>query len=164
MRPEDVLVLLKIAVIESSDWTPYALSLELGYSEEHILESIARLKEAGLLQMNRPHTQKLKKFILEELPERYPVVPGKLTRGMYTGFSAQAGYSFGVPRTSTWVWPKEDGQDWGQEIEPLSPNCCFAVLQDRKLKDVLSIIETLRVKGQDARIWADVLLRQNGLF
>lgn len=164
MQSEDVLILLKIAVIDSSEWTPYELSIELGYSEEYILASISRLKEAGYLQKNRPHIQKLKRFILEDLPELYPASPGKLTRGLYTGFSAQAGFSFGVPRTSTWVWPKEDGQDWGQEIIPLSGNCCFAVLQDRKLKEVLSIIETLRVKGHEAKIWAEVLLRQNGLF
>lgn len=164
MLSEDILVLLKIAVIDSSEWTPYELSLELGYSEDHIHDSLTRLNKAGLLSMNRPHQQRLKKFILDEIPEKYPVKPGKLTRGMYTGFSAQAGYSFGTPRNSTWVWPKEDGKDWGQEILPLSANCCFAVLQDRKLKDVLSIVETLRVKGEDAKIWAEVLLRQNGLF
>lgn len=164
MQPDDILVLLKIAVIESSEWTPYQLSLDLGYSEELIIESLVRLEKAGHLKDGRPDQSRLKKLILEDVPEKFPATPGKLTKGMYTGFSAQAGFSFGVARPSTWVWPKEDGQDWGQEILPLSGQCCFAVLQDRKLRDVLSIVETLRVKGDDAKVWAEVLLRQNGLF
>ena len=165
MQTEDVIALLKIAAIGSCDWTPAQLSLELGHSVAEIEASIKRLTDAQLLRSTfRPDPDSLRKFLLIDLHKRYPVTPGKLTRGILTGAKQAPYFTVGLPYTSIWVWPKENGPDWGFEIAPLSPHCCFAAVNDKKLRELLAITETLRVAGQEARIWAEYSLKQIGLF
>lgn len=165
MQPEDVFILLKIAAARSCDWTPEHLSFETGHSIPEIEASIKRLTEARLLRSTfRPDPDVLKKFLLLDLPKKFPVTPGKLTKGILTGAKQAPYFTVGLPYTSIWVWPHEDGKDWGFEIKPLSPHCCFAVKNDKNLRDLLAIAETLRVAGQEARIWAEFSLKQSGLF
>ncbi|MES2525556.1 MAG: hypothetical protein V4598_00655 [Bdellovibrionota bacterium] len=165
MQSEDVLVLLKIAAIESCEWTPAQLSYELGHTVAEIEASLKRLTDKKLLRSTfRPDPDLFKKFLLMELPKLFPVKPGKLTRGILTGAKQAPYFTTGLPYTSIWVWPSENGKDWGFEIAPLSPHTCFAAFNDRKLRQLLAIAETLRVAGQEARLWAEFSLRQIGLF
>ncbi len=165
MQSEDVLVLLKIAAIKSCEWTPEQLSLELGHTLQEVEASLQRLTKAQLLRStNKPDPDVLRKFLLLDMPKLFPVKPGKLTRGILTGAKQAPYFTMGLPFTSIWVWKKENGPDWGFEIAPLSQHCCFAALNDRKLRELLAITETLRVAGQEARIWAEYSLKQIGLF
>lgn len=165
MRPEDIFVLLKIAVIGSCEWTPFQLSIELGHSQSEIEGSIERLLSANLLRSTRrPDPDAFKKFLLMDFPDKFRTQPGKLTRGMLTGAKPGMFFTGTLPYASIWVWSKKDGPDMGYEIEPLSPHCCFAALNDSRFKKVLGITETLRVAGKEARLWAEMSLRQNGLF
>lgn len=160
-----MIILLKIATIKSCDWTPYQLSLELGHTPEEIELSIERLKTNKLIRhTHRPDPDALKNFLLMDMPELFPASPGQITRGMMTGAKATNFYGVDLPYTSIWVWPLEDGPDIGFEIIPLSPHCCFATLHDRKLRQYMGIVETLRVGKQKARTWAEVSFRQSGLF
>lgn len=165
MHPEDVIVLLKIAAIGSCDWTPFQLSLELGHSLGEVEASLDRLYKSGLLRSTSlPDPDALRKFLLIELPDRFPATPGKVTRGMLTGARPSHYFALEMPFTSIWVWSKENGPDWGLEIPPLSPHCCFAAMNDRRLRKLLSITETVRVGGPEARAWAEISFRQCGLF
>ncbi len=165
MQPEDVFILLKIAATKSCEWTPEQLSMELGHSISEVEASIQRLIKFELLRSTyRPDPDAFKKFLLLDLHKKFPVKPGKLTKGTLTGAKQAPYFTVGLPYTSIWVWPHEDGKDWGFEIKPLSPHCCFAVKNDRNLRELLAIAETLRVAGQDARIWAEFSLKQTGLF
>lgn len=165
MRPEDVFILLKIAVLGSCDWTPFQLSLELGHSPEEIESSVERLLAAKLIRSTRrPDPDAFKKFLIMDLPQKFSTRPGGLTRGLLTGAKPGMFFTGNLSYTSIWVWPDKDGPDWGYAIDPLSPHCCFAALQDRKFRTLLAITETLRVAGKEARVWAEMSLRQNGLF
>lgn len=166
MRPEDVLVLLKIAVVENCEWNAELLSFELGHSVTEIEASLRRLKTSKLLRSsNQPDPEALKRFLLKDLPELFPAAPGKQGRGILTGAKPDNYHvTADLPYTSIWIWSTVDGQDMGFEIPPLSPHCCFAALNDQRLRKVLAITETLRVSGHKAQVWAELAFRQIGLF
>lgn len=165
MEPNDVLVILKIAAAGHCEWTPESLALELGLEALEIEASLERLKSEGILApTGRPDRERLKRFLLIELPERFPAKPGKLARGHLTGAKQGPYLGMDLPYTSIWVWPQENGPHWGFSVKPLSPHCCFAVRNDGRLRKLLSVTETLRISGKEARLWAEVLFRQFGLF
>lgn len=165
MEAEDVFILQKIIAAEGFNWTPEFLSHELDYTVPEIERFLVKLRKFELLSSsNKLHVQNVKKFLLQELPKLFPAKPGSLGRGTLTGAKPGHYFCVGLPYTSIWIWPHEDGQDVGYEISPLSPKCCFAVLQDEKLKKILAITETLRVAGSEARSWAEQSFKQIGLF
>lgn len=165
MEAEDVFILQKILAVEGFNWKVEDLSRELDVESAKIEECLFNLKEAKLISVNNQiQKKKVEKFLLTDLPRLHPASPGKLTRGTLTGAKPGTYFCVGLPYTSIWVWPHEDGSDIGYELKPLSPKCCFAVLQDERLKKILAITETLRVSGDKALDWAQKSFRQIGLF
>lgn len=154
LNPEDVLVLLKLAVMRSCTWDLETLSFETGHTCAELSESISRLQGSGFLDLdNSVFISRLKDFLINDLHELFPASPGKLTRGTLTGAKPSTFLDSQLPYTSIWVWENADGPDQGFEITPLSPQCCFAALNDGKLKQLLAVTETLRVVGEKARPW-----------
>lgn len=156
IQSEDVLILLKLAVMKSNKWDLEFLSEELGHEQSEIRNSLDRLAKIRLI--NHPTNEimipELREFILHSVQYLFPAQPGKLVRGMLTGGKPGLFFAIGLPFTSIWAWPKEDGLEHGFEIEPLSPHCCFAATNDAKLRLLLGVTETMRVAGSEARHWA----------
>ena len=156
LSSEDVLVLLKLAAFETYLWRLNIVSKELGFSTFEVLNSIKRLRENGLLVAHNDYIdlEKFKTFLLYDIQNLFPTTPGPIVQGTLTGANPGAYFAIGLPYDSIWVWPNPDGQDSGFEIKPLSPQCCYAALNDKNLKHLLAITETMRVAGDQAREWA----------
>lgn len=153
---EDILVVLKMSSWNQKIWDLEFLSEELGMTVEHVKDSLERLNHSGLIQTSSRiiQYQELKEFMLHGLPYFYPTRHGELTVGMLTGAKDDKFFTTGLPYTSTSVWPNPNGKEKGFAIEPLSDKCCFAALNDSRLRQLLAISETLRIVGKNARDWA----------
>lgn len=156
LKSEDVLVLLKLAVWNSQPWSLPLLSEELGPTPEEIQNSIRRLRTTQLVCdiSDRLFRERFKEFVLYCLQYMFPTRPGMKTKGMLTGAKTHSFFKSGSPQNSIYVWTKAGGSDYGYEIEALSPHCCYAALNDTKLRSLLSITETMRIVGTPARLWA----------
>lgn len=157
LRSEDVIVLLKLAVLGSCHFEKDLLVHELGHTSEEISNSLKRLETFGLIDHDhKVRMQEFRYFILYCVSYLFPAQPGALITGRMSGAKTDHFFVKGVPETSVLVWPDPYGQERGWEISPLSPQCGFAALNDSRLKRLLAVVETLRVAGSEARGWADV--------
>lgn len=146
MRPQDIVVLLKIAAKGENDWYMKDLSYELGISASEVSESINRSVIAGLIS---PDKKQLMKFALLDFLEHglryvYPQRPGALLRGLPTAHAAPP-LSNHIQSSEAYVWPYAYGEVRGQAIEPLHPNVPEASLKDQKLYELLALCDALRV-------------------
>ena len=146
MRPQDIVVLLKIISKENTPWRHQDLSNELFISQSEISESLNRNQVAGLIngEKKRVHRQSLLDFIEFGLRYVYPASPGSMINGIYTAHS----HPFMQQQFKSdlnYVWPAERGLVRGLSIEPLYKDVVKAVIPDEKLYKMLALIDILRV-------------------
>lgn len=146
MRPQDVVVLLKIISLNHEPWMNIDLSRSLDISASEISESLNRSKIAGLLDSDKRKVFKesLLEFLQSGIKYVYPQKPGALVRGMPTAHSAKP-LSEIISSDEPYVWPDPDGVLRGQAIEPLYPGVVEASKKDQKLYELLSLTDAIRV-------------------
>lgn len=146
MRPQDILILLKIAAKGVQPWYMKDLSIELEISASEVSESINRSVFAGLLAQDKTrlmHTALLE-FLEYGLRYVYPQQPGALVRGLPTAHSAQP-LSDLIQSEDPYVWPYAEGTVRGQAIEPLHPRLPEACLKDPGFYELVALCDALRV-------------------
>ncbi|MFM8432117.1 MAG: hypothetical protein ACKOA1_04900, partial [Bacteroidota bacterium] len=91
MRPQDVVILLKIATKKLLPWQMKDLAAELFISNSEVSESINRSIQAGLISSDKKTLLKgaLLEFLNHGLKYVYPQHPGSIVRGIATAHSAQ---------------------------------------------------------------------------
>ncbi len=146
MRPQDVLILLKILTISDPGWQYRDLSSLLFISISEISESLHRSHIAGLIDESKRkiHRQSLMEFIRYGLHYVFPEVPGTMVTGIPTAHS----YSFYRQQfisEMNYVWPDHDGSIRGLSIQPLHKSVVKAVAQDELLHKLLASIDIIRV-------------------
>lgn len=186
MKGQDILILLKLAVLEPSPDRPLAvheqgasyagghpptsmrgLEAALGVSKSEISKSLNRSRFSGLLLrklsgdgewVNRPA---LVDFLIHGLKYVFPVRPGPVVRGMPTAVDAPV-FEHVLSRASglALVWPESNASQQGEAIEPIYPSVPFAAHQDPALYDLLAIADSLRLGKARERKMAAELLRQ----
>ena len=154
MRPHDVVVLLKIAAKDGSDWYMKDLAYELGISASEVSESINRSVIAGLIfeDKKRLMNSALLDFLKFGLPYVYPQQPGSLVRGLPTAHSAEP-LNKVIQSEDPYVWPYAKGKVRGQAIEPLHGNIPDACLKDKGFYEYMALCDALRVgKAREKKI------------
>lgn len=146
MRPHDVVVLLKVLLMENQPWQYRNLSFGLFISVSEIAESLNRSHIAGLVDetKRKVHRQSLMEFITYGLHYVFPQQPGSMITGIATAHS----YSFYRQQFSSeleYVWPDEMGNLRGLSIQPLYANAVKAVRLDGELYKLLAGIDIIRV-------------------
>lgn len=145
MRPQDIVILLKIAIKGTQSWTMKELSLELEISASEVSESINRSTIAGLILHNKQlMRQALIDFLQYGLRYVYPQQPGALVRGVPTAHAAPP-LNMEIVSDAPYVWPYHDGNVRGQAIEPLYPSVPVACLKDPAFYEVMALCDALRV-------------------
>jgi len=145
MRPQDIVVLLKIAAKGKSAWLMKDLATELGISASEISESINRSVLAGLISSKRVLMKlALLDFLKYGLKYVFPQHPGAMVRGIPTSHSAPPLNKIIVSEES-YVWSYAEGKVRGQQIEPLHGSVPAACLKDEKLYELLALTDALRV-------------------
>lgn len=146
IKPQDILILLKIISNNTPSWNQKPMATALGLSQSEISESVARSKYAGLLDPKGKSVMRLALLDLLQYGLRYvfPQKPGPIVRGLATAHSASP-LKDHIQSTEAYVWPYAKGNLRGQSILPLYPSVPEAALKDKKLHELLALVDALRV-------------------
>lgn len=146
LKPQDIVILLKIISLGNKLWFHHTLALDLGMSQSEISQSLSRSLYAGLLDNSR---KKVNRIAFNELIQHgvsyvFPQQPGSIVRGILTAHSAEPLNKF-IQSAEKYVWPYAKGIDRGQSIEPLYNTVVEASLKDKNLYEMLALVDAIRV-------------------
>lgn len=152
MRPQDIVILLKIFSLGEEEWLNKDLSSSLFISQSEISESLNRSSYAGLIGIDKKTIQKSALFGLLVYGIRYmfPAQAGTIAKGIPTGASAPI-LRDNFQNEIRLVWPDQSVETRGLLIEPLYPKLVEAVKLDPFLYDLLALTETFRI-GNDKEV------------
>ncbi len=161
MRPQDIVILLKIAALKDTPWLAKDLAQSLNISASEVSESLNRSKLAGLLSGDKKQLMKsnLIEFLEHGLRYVFPAKAGAIQRGMPTAHSAPPLKDV-VMSDDVYVWPWAEGLIRGQTIEPLHPNVPAACAKDPLLYELLALVDALRLGRAREKQRAVEALRQ----
>jgi hypothetical protein len=145
MKPQDVLVLLKIVSLREKQWSQLSLADELFMSQSEISQSIARSKYAGLIPVSGKSVHLLSFFEFLQYGIRFvfPQKPGPVVRGVPTAHSAKP-LNEKIRSEEDYVWPSAKGQARGHSIVPLYPSVVDSIKIDQELYEMLALVDALR--------------------
>lgn len=146
IRPHDIVILLKIAAKGTDRWLMKHLSEELGISASEVSESLNRSVLAGLIAADKATLMRsaLLEFLQYGIQYTFPQRPGALVRGMATAHSAEPLYTL-IQSNEPIVWPYAEGNLRGHGIEPLHPSVPIACSRDKRLYELLALVDSLRI-------------------
>jgi hypothetical protein len=146
MKPQDVVVLLKIIALNNDNWQQIPLAQSLKISQSEISQSVARSKYAGLLDSSGKKVlrQTLMDFLQYGLAVVFPVKPGAVVRGIPTAHSAPP-LSYEIGSGEDYVWLYAKGYSRGHGITPLFATVPEAAIEDENLYALLALTDALRV-------------------
>lgn len=146
LKPQDIVVLLKIIAANDEHLKQIPLAASLGLSQSEISQSIARSMFAGLLmnQGKKVIKSALLEFIQFGIAFAFPEKPGAIVRGIATAHSA-APLAEQIESNEHFVWPHAQGNLRGQAITPLYKSAPEAALRDPKLYELLALTDAIRV-------------------
>jgi hypothetical protein len=164
LKPQDVLVLLKMAASKDRSWRLIDLAQELGLSLSEVSMALERSKRARLLDSSKKkiNLPALLEFVLHGLKYVYPAEPGALCRGVPTAHSAPPLSKEIVSNDNDqYVWPSGDGKVRGQAIEPLYASVPQAATRDPALHELLALVDALRVgRARERQLASEELKRR----
>jgi len=146
MKPQDVVLLLKVVSMNNDRWNQKPTAEVLGMSQSEVSESVKRSKFSGLLD---PKGKKVMKIGLMEFLQYgfrfvFPQKPGAVVRGVPTSHSASP-LKEEIQSSEHYVWPYVKGTLRGHSITPLYPTVPEAALQDPAFHELLALADALRV-------------------
>lgn len=146
MRPQDIVILLKIIALGENAWQGKDLARDLFISPSEVSESLNRSHLAGLIDYDkrRVSRQGLMEFLQHGLHYVFPQHPGKMVNGIPTAHSHPYMKKY-FSSESAYVWPEVRGTARGQEIEPFYPKQTEAVKLDPDLYLMLALVDVVRV-------------------
>ncbi len=161
MKPQDIVVLLKILCMEQPDWQQVPLAKSLKISQSEVSQSLSRSAYAGLLDDTGKNVMKqtLLDFLQFGLPVVFPAKPGAQVRGIPTAHSAPP-LCHMFEGADTFVWPYAKGKLRGFAITPLYATVPDAALTDVSLHQLLALTDALRVGRARERLAAIKELKQ----
>lgn len=163
LKPQDLVVALKVATNDKRDLTLTALGQELSMVVSAVHGSVSRCEQARLLSRAAGHIAPLKPALLEFTVHgaryAFPAMQGALTRGMATSLAGPSlSQHFDQTRAMPLVWPDPLGESYGPSLVPLHHVVPAASKQDQALFDVLSLLDAIRAGAARERELAVTLL------
>lgn len=146
MRPQDVVVLLKIISMNGLKWQLTTLSHSLLISLSEVSESLNRSRLANLIDYNKQKVNRnnLMEFLEHGVQYVFPQQLGTMTRGIPTAHSHPAMKETFASQTN-YIWPYRDGTEMGLIVEPFYEKQVEAVGQDEVLYKLLALVDVIRV-------------------
>jgi len=147
MKPQDILIALKIVDVSNQKWTQFQLSEILQISPGEVSNALDRLVSAGLLSNDKKQINKLalKEFLVHGLKYVFPAKVGTKVRGLPTAHSASPIKEHIVLNEEIFVWSYSYGTKRGYAIEPLYKTVPKIVVAEPELYKLLVIVDTLRI-------------------
>ncbi len=147
MKPQDIVILLKIATMKGSPFLQKDIADGLHISKSELSESLNRSVLAGLLRSDKKQVLYLglTDFIKSGLRYVFPAAPDRIVRGIATAHSAYPLNEKIVSEKDVYVWPFAKGDKRGQAIEPLYDNAPEIAKSDPELYQLLTLVDAIRV-------------------
>lgn len=151
LKPQDLLVLLKVAAHPAQRWTYVALGGALAMSASEAHASVKRAVASGLAVAPArgewsPVRLNLLEFVVHGVRYVWPAAPGPIRRGVPTAFGTEplAGLMT-VPQGEAPVWAHPTGNAKGPTLLPLYRTVPQAALADPALYRLLALLDALRI-------------------
>lgn len=146
MRPQDIIILLKIAALGNRKWLMKDIANELFISASEVSESLNRSVYAGLIAADKQQimTMAFLDFLRYGLKYVYPQRVGALVRGIKTAHSA-APLNGLIESDTIFVVPYAKGDVKGMAIAPLIPSLPEACQVDAVLYELVALTDALRI-------------------
>lgn len=163
LKPQDLVVLLKLLLLGDQRRSFAELAAELSMSASEVHGSVNRAIAARLAYrvdgQLRVSKAALKEFVLHGAKYAFPATVGVPTRGMPTAYAAPP-LSAAIVHSSTElpVWPSPDGEERGISFFPLYPTVPQAARKDPVLYETLALFDALRGGAARERNMAAKLL------
>jgi hypothetical protein len=142
LLPQDVLIMIKLAVSSSEGWTYNKIAHELDMSPSMAHSGVKRANQARLFDPNRkrPRRKALEEFLVHGMKYAFPPDIGSSTRGIPTAFASPAfeGHLSYDPE-EIYVWPYAEGSHRGISSVP------EIAMKDERLYSALGLVDALRL-------------------
>lgn len=165
LKPQDLLVLLKVAAHPPQRWTYAALGEALAISASEAHASVKRAVASGLAVAPgrgewSPVRPNLLEFMLHGVRYIWPATPGPVKRGVPTAFGAEplASQLTAAPGEAP-VWAHPTGNAKGPTLSPIYRTAPQAALADPALHRLLALLDALRVGRARERTLAANLMK-----
>lgn len=155
LKPQDLVVLLRLALEPGAAPTYSALASELGMTASEIHAGLERATIAQLARKDKAGKPSVVRDALKVFVEHgaryvFPAIHGGATRGMPTGYAAPPLKDKIVqPNEPPPVWPHKNGTVRGVAFYPLYPSVPEAAGRNPALYEVLVLFDSIR--GGSAR-------------
>ncbi len=166
LKPQDLLVSLKVAVRPDRQYTFSELAAELCMSASEVHAAVKRAEASRFLSRSgtelRAIRSTLQEFLIHGVQYAFPPLSGPLTRGMPTGFAGPVLKEHfmtgdGLPP----VWPDPEGEARGTSLQPLYHSVPAACRADQKLYGVLTLVDALRAGSAREKELSSQLLMEH---
>jgi hypothetical protein len=147
LKPQDIFILLKLVSIGKARWSYASLSRDLFMSMSEVHAGTRRAAAAHLMGSQKGHPLKkaFEEFLIHGIKYAFPPDHGSLTRGMPTSYAAPPLKNvISQPTEPPPVWPDPEGTVRGYEFSPLYKSVPKAALKDRKLYELLALVDAIR--------------------
>jgi hypothetical protein len=149
LRPQDVLVLVKLLSYDGRRPPMAQMGLELSISSSEVHAALKRLVLSKLVSSdangNRPILEAAEEFLLHGVKYAFPARRGEVTRGLLTSYAAPPlNKEIELGSELPPVWPLPEGQQRGVSLEPLYKTAPAAALRDPVFYEMLALIDALR--------------------
>ena len=147
LKPQDIVIMLKLIVWGDKEWSYPSLSYELSMSASEVHAGVKRAVAARLMDMHRkiPLKSNLLEFVIHGVKYAYPPDRGGITRGIPTSYAALPLRELIIQSDEPPpVWPEPEGQVRGYEFSPLFSSVPRACMVDPKLYELLALLDAIR--------------------
>ena len=146
MKPQDIVVTIRLAQCEAADRTYPRLAAALGLSASEVHASVRRAVKSTLVDAQTRSIRKsaLREFLVHGLRYVFPAEWVGVTRGVPTSYAAAPLCADIASGELAPVWPHPEGAVRGEGLKPLYKTVPDAALRDAALYEWLAIVEALR--------------------
>ena len=147
LRPQDLLVLLKIICLRHDRWRTTDLANELFMSQSEVSAALFRSRFSGLIDeaKRNVHRESLHELLIHGVKYVFPQKPGAIVRGTPTAHSAPPLLALIHSKETVYVWRDDEGTVRGEEIEPLYPTVPKAARMDSSFYELVALVDAIRV-------------------
>lgn len=154
LKPQDIVILLKLVSLGEKEWSYPALAHELSMSASEVHAGVKRAVAARLMDASRqrPILQALEEFLVHGVRYAFPPDRGGLTRGVRTGYAGPPLRDLiAQPQSPPPVWADPEGDAQGFSFSPLYRTVPGAARRDPILYELLALTDAIRDGGARER-------------
>src|ERR1700688_3101976 len=148
LKPQDIVVLLKLLTVGNKRPTYAQLAVDLYMSPSEVHASIRRARATRLIHGpelgDRVNARALEEVLVHRIKYASPPEKGGITRGIPTASAAEPLNGKMTQEEPVPVWPFDEGDRRVYAFLPLYKRAPQAALKDRELYQLLALVDALR--------------------